>query len=144
MGIIRDIERLDPSFKMKVKVFLNELDKAGILYVIIETLRLPITQRVYYNQGRLPLDAVNEGRKAIGLWAITAKENEKRITNTLSSKHIIGKAIDIAPGDKNGKPWWNAPDEYWLAIAKISAKCGLEPGYFWPEFKDAPHHQESI
>lgn len=139
MALQKSIELLDPEFKKLVIVFLKALDDANIPYIINETKREKAVQSAYHAQGREPLVTVNRLRKMAGLWEISEEENKKKITWTLESKHLVGKAIDIVP-KKDGKAWWTAPDEKWREIAEISTRCGLISGYYWRS-KDSPHHE---
>jgi len=136
----RDIELLDPVFKEKIKIFLSKLDEKGILYYIFETKRNTEVQTAYYAQGRKPLEEVNALRKKAGLYLLSEANNKKKITWTMKSKHIEGKAIDIVPRAVGPipKPWWGAPDADYKIIAEVAKECGLNAGYFWEE-KDAPH-----
>ena len=136
----RDIELLDPVFKDKIKIFLSKLDEKGILYYIFETKRDTEVQTAYYAQGRKPLEETNALRKKAGLYLLSEADNKKKITWTMKSKHIEGKAIDIVPRAVGPipKPWWGAPDVYYKNIAEVAKECDLNAGYFWEE-KDAPH-----
>lgn len=140
----RDIELLDPTFKEKIKIFLKKLDEKNIKYYIVETLREKNVQAAYYAQGRTALKEVNELRKKAGLYILTTEKENVKITWTMKSEHLEGKAIDITPRADGPvqKPWWGAPDEKWREIADIAEECELEAGYYWGENKDAPHIQE--
>lgn len=142
MSLIRSLDRLNPDFRQLVEVFLKRLEEEEIDCFVYESLRLPETQSAYYAQGRMPLKMVNELRRDAKLWDINEAENKKIITWTMQSKHLLGLAVDIVPV-KNGKLWWNAPDEIWKRIAEISVACGLDAGYYW-RHKDAPHHQWKV
>jgi hypothetical protein len=69
------------------------------------------------------------------------------VTWTLESKHIIGKAFDIALL-KNGKPHWDVkisinpndiPD--YLEAARIGRSIGLIAGGLWVRKQDYPHFE---
>jgi len=146
----RKIEALTEPMQVKVNKFIEELDKAGFKYTILETLRAKETQEAYYAQGREPVGKVNEKRKKAGLYLLTQAENENIITWTLDSKHLKGEAVDIAP-IVNGKiPWvvvTAADAEYWLMLGKIGELCGLNWGGRWKPLskfgigRDAPHFE---
>ncbi len=140
MGLIRDIDSLEPVTRAAATKAVEELKAKGISFLVNETLRLRVTQYLYYLQGRAALDVVNLLRQDAGFWPLTASENQKQVTQTLKSKHIDGKALDIAP-TKNGQVWWDAPAEVWQAIADIMKSHGFEWGGDWKEFKDSPHYQ---
>lgn len=102
----RDLNDLTPETREKCLRLIQECEERGIFIMIIETLRTRITQEAYYAQGREPLTIVNMMRRKAGLWAISAEENERKITWTLKSKHFDGTAFDIALVI-NGRPTWN-------------------------------------
>jgi hypothetical protein len=74
-----------------IKLCEKALEEGGIITSIWRNVAL---QRVYYMQGRNATSIVNEERKKLGLREITAKEN-KIITATIRSKHLIFLAVDI-------------------------------------------------
>lgn len=138
MGLIRDINSLNPEMKKRVDIFLQKLKEKNIQYFINETLRTLDVQKAYFAQGREPLLIVNKLRENADLWKI--KENENKIvTWTLKSKHLEGRAIDIVP-IKEGKLWWNAPEEVWKSIAECAKEADLSSGYYW-KHRDCPHHE---
>lgn len=68
------------------------------------------------------------------------------VTRTLKSKHIDGKAFDIAPlyQDKYHWDWFDPKKEenkvVWLKLAQLGRSMGLKPGAFftkpdWPHFE---------
>jgi hypothetical protein len=86
----------------------------GLIIFLLDVDRDWKVQRAYYAQGRDPLHIVNALRKEAGLPTITAKQNEKKITWTMKSKHITNldnqalydnysRAIDIGLKDKDGR-----------------------------------------
>jgi hypothetical protein len=140
MGLIRDVSRLEPRTREAAEKALAALAGVGIKVWINETLRLQSTQDCYYAQGREPVEKVNAMRRGIGLWAITDAEN-RIITHTRNSLHIVGKAIDIVPVGKGGGPDWNAPKDKYQSIADIMKLFGFEWGGDWKGFVDCPHYQ---
>ena len=138
-----DLESLATQARPKIKAFLDKLKANNVSYVVIETKRDVDVQRAYYAQGRQPLAAVNELRKAAGLHLISEAENANKITEcdgiTHKSKHQFGKAIDVAPADKTGRPLWNAPTAAWEQIGVIAENCGLVWGGRWKDLPDSPH-----
>ena len=147
MALIRDIAKLEPATRALAETAVAVLKAQGIRFWINETLRLRSTQEAYYAQGRQSLEQVNALRAACKLWPITAAENQRTVTNTLKSKHLEGKAIDICPAKKDGSPWWTAPEPEWTKIASVMKACGFEWGGDWinPETGakgwDKPHYQ---
>jgi peptidoglycan L-alanyl-D-glutamate endopeptidase CwlK len=105
---------------------------------------------LYYMQGRLDVknnkmiaQEYNALRKLNGLWEVPISDALfKPITWTLDSKHFSGKAFDIVPL-KDGKAWWDAPDELWERIGKMGKDCGLAWGGDFPVgMKDRPHFED--
>lgn len=140
MALIRDINLLEPKTKESCFSALKELESLGIPYYVNETLRKRSVQGCYWLQGRVDLEVVNLFRAEAGLWPLTADENKNQITKTIKSKHIEGKAIDIAPM-KSGSPWWGAPISEYQKIAEVMKRHGFEWGGDWKDFQDSPHYQ---
>ncbi len=141
----RKIDDLSKPMVAKAIQLLGMLQERGIQHTIVETRRSEETQRAYYAQGRESLERVNQLRQVAGLWAISQPDN-RIITRTMQSRHLIGEAIDIVPLDAQGKAWWNAPKEVWESIGECSEACGLEWGGRWEATDDklgwdCPHHQ---
>lgn len=141
MALIRDLARLAPDVRDKAEQAVAVLKAQDIRFFINETLRLPATQKAYFAQGRESLDRVNVMRQTAGLWPLTEAENKKRVTNTLNSVHLTGRAIDICPADKAGNPLWNAPRPEWEKIAVVMKSLGFEWGGDWKNGWDQPHYQ---
>lgn len=144
MPIHTDLGRLVPDFKHRVTKALSDmthdemLKSMGVQTVtVIETIRDLSTQMAYYSRGRMKADDVKAMYKADGLWKITDDDAWKTITWTLSSKHMIGEAADIAPM-RAGTVWWNAPQIVWERIGKIAEENGLAWGGRW-KTADCPH-----
>jgi len=144
MGLIRDIQQLEPATRDMVEKGIAILRAQGIRFWVNETLRTKATQEAYYAQGRKTIEQVNALRKTAGLWPLGAKENEKSVTQTLNSRHILGQAIDIVPADKDGGPWWGAPQSEYLKIAAVMKSVGLEWGGDWKGGWDQPHYQSKV
>ena len=140
MSLIRDIEKLEPATRDLAAKAVAILKAQGIPFFINETLRLRTTQGCYFLQGRAPLEVVNLFRQESGLWPLTAAENQRQITQTLKSKHLEGKALDIFP-TKDGGPWWAAPPAEFQKIAAVMKSVGFEWGGDWMDFQDTPHYQ---
>lgn len=141
------LSALTPSMRLKAEAFVAKLNALGIPHVVLETRRTLEVQRAYYAQGRQPLIEVNAIRKIAGLYLLSEAENERIVTKTLNSRHLDGEAIDIAPTDAKGRPWWNAPAELWLRIGEVGESCGLEWGGRWGQTStrlgwDCPHFQD--
>lgn len=140
------ISDLIPSIQNKAYKFLNELNtsqelkKLGVEKVVItETKRDLYIQMAYYSRGRMQPCDVKAMYKAAGLYEPTEQECKTPNTQTLQSKHIEGKALDVVPV-QNSKLWWSAPKEVWDIIGNIGIKNGFTWGGSW-EWKDYPHFQ---
>jgi hypothetical protein len=148
MGIISDINSLQPMTAMKCNQFIRKCAEDGINVIINETTRLEITQLIYFLQGTLDAvaiknpkiyDELNALRKKYKFWDLSKAEADKRVTWTLNSQHFYGKAFDAAPLDKEGHVWWSAPDDIWARMAKCGEAVGLYPGR---NFGDNPHFED--
>ena len=145
-----DLNQLRAKTNTKVMAYLNAMARDPILKgfgvvggYVNETIRDLAVQMAYFSRSRMSVEDVKKMFKAAGLWAITDAEAKTKCTETLESKHLLGKAADIAPSKDGKTPWWNAPDEVWARMAKIAEACGLESGYGWKAFKDSPHVQDN-
>lgn len=147
MGIINDINSLEPMTALKCRDFLRICTREGIPVAINETRRMPETQLLYYLQGRLGNSnpdirkEFNDMRKRYKFWELSSKEMDTKITFTLNSKHLGGKAFDVVPLNKDGNPWWDAPIEVWTKIGLCGEEAGLQWGGRW-EIKDNPHFED--
>lgn len=117
------------------------LKSMGVEKVAInETLRDLPTQMAYFVRGRMEVKYVKQFYAAAGLYDIGDVEARTICTNTLRSNHMSGKAVDFVPV-KDGKLWWNAPDEVWRVMGEIGESCGLKWGGRWKELPDCPHFE---
>lgn len=128
----------DAYTKMNSSALLKEMGVEKI--AISETLRDLTTQMAYFTRGRMDPKYVKMYYKAAGLYDIGDAEAKIIITNTLESNHMSGRAADFVPV-KDGKLWWNAPDEVWRVMGEIGESCGLKWGGRWKELKDTPHFE---
>ena len=135
------LDELDTAVMLQFKGFLNEADAAGIKYSITEARRTMLTQICYFLGGRgMSTADINVCRKVTGLYLWADSENRK-ITWSLDSLHIRGRAMDIVPLDKNGKANYNDIESY-KKLAEIAGRHGIEWGGNWPsEKRDGPHFQ---
>ena len=141
MGLIRSLTELQPETQKRAQYFISLLKVHALDFLIVETARTILVQKAYYAQGREPLETVNEKRKAAGLWEITEKENGRKITWTMDSKHLIGYAIDIVPF-QNGKILWSAPFSTYEQYGVYGEAAGFDWGGRWNQ-KDMPHYELS-
>lgn len=119
----------------------KKLKELGVEEItVVETKRTLAVQMAYYSRGRMNAKDVKEMYRVAGLYALSTEEANTKNTWTLESKHIEGKAVDIAPM-KNGVIWWNAPEEVWQTMGEIGESCGLKWGGRWKDCKDTPHFE---
>ena len=143
------IDLLRPEVRRYFDDFLTRLDRAGLRYAVLETLRTREVQEAYYAQGRKPLAEINELRKKAGLYVLAEAEGKRIVTRTMESVHLTGRAADIAPVIGGKIPWnitaENAP--LWLEFGRLGREAGLEWGGAWEPFDrfgigwDGPHYQ---
>ena len=153
----RDIKDCTPSLQAKIKAFTIAMFSEGIPFAITCTARIVKEQRALYAQGRELLFDVNALREMAGLPSIKNEQN-KIVTWTLASKHIIdldddnpdndkSRAFDIAisPG---GKPVWDIKVDVngdHLPDYEQAGKIGESVGLRWGgRFKkpDMPHFED--
>lgn len=84
---------------------------------------------------------VTEGLRTKERQAVLVKQGASK---TMKSKHIIGKAVDVAP-IVDGKVRWDWPLFYPIADAMKAAAALLDVqivwGGDWKTFKDGPHFE---
>ena len=149
---MNDIKLLEKSTREKAEKMLHFLDSEKIPYRVIETKRSESVQRAYYAQGRETLAVVNIKRRSAGLAEITESENKNKITWTLKSKHIEGRALDVVPVIDGKISWAITSKEIaaaYMRIGMIGEAAGLSWGGRWTPIdkfgigKDAPHFEEA-
>lgn len=109
----RALDDLAPGFREKVFEFLARCVEAGIQVKIIETLRSVEQQEENVRKG---------------------------VSWTMHSKHILGKAIDVAPISVLARPNWAPDDPVWNRIGAIGKQLGLRWGGDWKQ-RDCPHFE---
>ena len=142
---IKDLNKeIQPAANKAYKAMNNSatLKKLGVEKVIItETKRDLAVQMAYYSRSRMKnIKDVKAMYKAAGLYEPSEWECNTANTQTLDSNHIKGIAIDFAPS-KNGKIWWDAPDDVWNEMGKIGKSFGFSWGGDWKGFVDKPHFE---
>lgn len=145
MGIITNIERLNPLLANRAERFLEYCGEHHIKVMIIETLRRLEVQEAYYAQGRKSLEDVNALRRKAGLDAISKDENSITITRSMKSRHLEGFAVDICLVH-NGMLWWDAPKDIWEEFGILAETFGLSwcPGDYsrqWGNGWNNPHFE---
>lgn len=144
----KSISELDYSMQKRARAAFDlmnadeKLKEMGCNSVAIsETKRDLLVQIAYYCKGRMQPSDVKKIYARVGLYDPSEEECRQKITWTLNSKHIEGKAIDLVPV-RNGNLWWNAPDAVWERMGEIGEECGLQWGGRWDgDQKDRPHFQ---
>ncbi len=107
----RKIEDLVPELVKKYYEFADECERQNLDYIITCTKRLRAEQKALVAQG---------------------------LSKTMNSKHLSGKAFDIAVL-KNGKISWTFAD--YLPYGEIGEAVGLTWGGRWTTIKDGPHFE---
>jgi peptidoglycan LD-endopeptidase CwlK len=132
--ISRDRNLLCPAFAAQLIEFENRIKAAGIPFLLFMGLRTFETQDELYAQGRTTPGKIVTNARGGDSW------------------HNYGLAADYVldlNGDKPGLQWsWNIKADLdadgandWKEMANIAEESGLEAGYFWMKFPDAPHVQ---
>ncbi len=137
----REVEDLVPELQEKAKAFSEGMVQAGIDFIFTQTLRHKADQEALYAQGRKQLTEVNRLRKLAGMAPIRGKQNIK-VTWTMKSKHLEGKAFDIAV-KQDGKITWAGI--LYVRAGEIGESVGLKWGGRFSK-PDMPHfelHEET-
>lgn len=144
------LDGLSPKFRVRVESALErmrqdaELRAAGVRdIIVVEGLRPLATQMAYYTSGRMTPDDVRAMYAAAGLYKPSDDEAKRPVTWTLRSRHLDGKAVDLAPTRDGKTIWWNAPPEVWQRMGLIGQSFGLVWGGTWKGKEDRPHFEES-
>ena len=147
------INLLIPAVRPLFETFLTLLDKNGLRYSVLETLRTQETQDAYYAQGRESFEEINRLRSIAGLYPLGREEAGRIITKAKRSAHQDGIAADIVPVLDGGKiPWviTGGNAELWLTFGRLGREAGLEWGGTWTPLDkfgigwDAPHYQKTL
>jgi peptidoglycan L-alanyl-D-glutamate endopeptidase CwlK len=133
----RKIDELVPELQEKYAEFKDAMEDAELKYIVTQTRRTQSEQTALYAQGRKTLEEVNELRKAVG-WPALKPAGNIKVTWTMKSKHLQGKAFDIAMIGSDGKVSWS--NFLFDKAGKVGESVGLEWGGSW-EKKDRPHFQ---
>lgn len=150
MGTHSSIELLDPSFQMKIRAAISameadsEIKDFGVVKILPrETLRDMDVQLVYFMGGRMAPEDVQTAYRKVLKWTPDIEYCRKKITWTLESKHLEGKAADIAPSLDGKTPFWKAPRPLLERMGKIASQHGITWGGEWAKAgHDDPFHFE--
>jgi len=156
----RNIKDCTESLQAKIKKFTIAMFDAGIPFVITCTARTVKEQVALYAQGRDDLVIVNMLRCAAGLPPIDEEANQRKVTWTLKSNHLIDLDDQISDNDKSrafdiaivhaGKPVWDVkvdvnadsiPD--YEQAGKIGESVGLRWGGRFRR-PDMPHFEDIL
>jgi D-alanyl-D-alanine dipeptidase len=113
------ISILVPEMQAKVNNFLAKAKASGFNIQVFESLRTRERQAYLYGQGRTPAQCKAAGLKLFDQWA---NPNGKIVTWTMTSQHLLGKAVDIVFVDAHGNPSWSGD---WKKVIAIGKACGL-------------------
>lgn len=114
----RDPKQLIPELYEKWLLFDAAMKERGIEYILTCTTRTQADQDALYAKGRTQPGSI--------------------VTWTRKSKHIEGKAFDIAIMSA-GKITWNT--KYYIPAGEIGRSVGLSWGGSWARNKDYPHFE---
>jgi len=114
----RDPKELTPEMQFMFALFHDEMEKAGLDFVVTCTYRSQEEQNTLYEQGRTKPGLI--------------------VTWTRKSKHILRKAFDIAI-IRDGRITWDVKE--YLKAGEIGTKAGLQWGGSWVRTKDYPHFE---
>lgn len=154
----RNVSDLTPAMQIKFKKFSAEMLSKGISFILTCTARTVDEQVALYAQGRKRMDEVNRLRIAAGLPLLININQNKIVTWTLKSNHLVdlddgnpnndkSRAFDIAI-TKDGKPIWDIkvdvnqdqkPD--YVQAGAIGESCGLRWGG-WFKKPDCAHFED--
>ena len=81
--------------------FITGCGEAGHKVIVTSVDRDYKEQYAYFCQGREPLEVVNKFRKIAGLSPIKQSENQKKVTWTLNSKHVVNPDDEKLDNDKS-------------------------------------------
>ncbi|TRX71499.1 M15 family metallopeptidase [Carboxylicivirga sp. M1479] len=123
-------DRLITYFNLSKPIF--EEKHPDYKVIISQGVRTKEQQLALYKKGRKKGDD--------GKYYITDKK--KVVTYTMKSKHLDGKAIDIA-FIKDKKCDWSTDlfKDFWMILNKVDVLKSITWGGNWRRFKDYPHFQ---
>ena len=134
MIISRDKNLLYQPFADQLRDLESRLSAAKLPFNLFMGLRTFEDQDALYDQGRTKPGQIVTNARGGDSW------------------HNYGLAADYVLDGQTEKPgiqWsWDIRADLnadrrndWLQMAEIAVSCGLEAGYFWKKFPDAPHMQ---
>lgn len=131
----RDLNELDPVFKLAVEELLRQCKAAGLNVLITETYRSQERQNYLYCQGRTYDECIKAGINKD--FARNNARTGSKVTWTLNSNHKNRRAIDFC---KNVKGQEYSDKEFFKKVGQIAKGLGLTWGGDWQQC-DTPHIQ---
>lgn len=128
------LKGVSPVIVCLVKIALNKLKGD---FIIVEGVRTKERQLELFGKGRDINDLIDYMSKDQA--AKYAKPAESKVTWTLNSLHLTGKAVDIA-GYKDNKIKW----ERNIFLINTMSSVGFECGAHWKKNVDTPHYQINL
>lgn len=154
----RSTDDLTWYMQEKFTLFKIEMARMGISFIVTCTARTVQEQMALYAQGRNPLAHVNKMRALAGLPPLRDESDNRKVTWTLNSKHLIdledgnpdnnkARAFDIAIMDGKNVSWDLKVDVNRDQIPdyRQAGKIGESVGLKWGgRFKspDMPHFED--
>jgi hypothetical protein len=132
--IDRDPQSLVPEFHERLTQTLQALEASGTPFKFVEGFRTVERQQWLFGSGR---PAAPFGRSGP---ILTHRDGVSRLSNHQGDGSPgSGRAADCYPM-KNGRVFIpKASDPVWRAYADAARAQGLDAGFFWTSFQDAPH-----
>jgi peptidoglycan L-alanyl-D-glutamate endopeptidase CwlK len=137
MIVSRDKSLLCPAFVTRLVIFERKLQEARLSFYLFMGLRTFEDQDELYQQGRTKPGKI----------VTNARGGDSLHNYGLAADYVL----DIMP-EKPGLQWsWDIKADLdgdgrrdWQQMAQLAQSCGLEAGYFWTRFPDAPHVQATF
>jgi hypothetical protein len=140
------LEILEDNVRGKFEKLIQRIEDSGLPFKIYETMRTPERQEYLFRAGRTP-----EELEEYGLKPGPAPKSKKKVTWTLDSRHLTGRAVDFV-FDTSHKFWdrygkkpsnpWDTSDPFfirvWQALGHLAKKEGFKWGGDW-KARDYPH-----
>lgn len=136
----KDLNLLHPDFRDRTNEWLKRCRAEGIRPLITETRRTRQRQLWLWAKGRVLPKQLELQYLSYDDPKIYSMPQAKKVTWTLSSKHIAGKAFDFGFLTQDGRFTYNGP---WDRCYDIAEACGMQSLY--RKFRvDRPHIEAII
>jgi hypothetical protein len=132
--IDRDAQSLVPEFRERLARTLQALEASGTPFKFVEGFRTVERQQWLFGSGRPTAPFGRSGP------ILTHRDGVSRLSNHQGDGSPgSGRAADCYPM-KDGRVFIpKASDPVWRAYADAARAQGLDAGFFWTTFQDAPH-----